>query len=510
MDIANLFQDDGKRNLAPPMVGFYQEMFSKRSQEELRLIARTKRFLERFRGDAGWRSKLREHPQEAQRLFDAKGIELDAQSVASMWLDLRGDACDPQAKRGVHRPCKPLELWIDWSKDLAAYRDMCRDVASTSEHHPRFDAWRTRQLKRLTRELDPQNARAINSPLIAYELSSGCSVGCWFCGVSAERFGGHAAYDVETSELWSGILDAIVDRFGPAAATGFCYWGTDPSDNPDYCRFIDEHRRITGFLPPTTTAVPMRSIALTRDILALGNRYRHGNNRFSVLSLRSLDAIHQTFDADELLTVDLVLHMNGSLTPKAKAGRGLRNRARIDRLQSIDAATTDLEHGSIACVTGFLVSLPRRTVRLISPCRSDDQHPDGYITFAEKSFKDTKTFCEAIDRLTAENMQEQPHTNKALGFPPSLRTCFEGDSLVIHSLGGTERVMPFPFLRLLVDLLGEQRHGFLELVRRVAADFPDDFLSVGVVVQELFDEGLLEEFPISPQSAFVKSQISMS
>jgi radical SAM family RiPP maturation amino acid epimerase len=484
------------------MVAFYQGMFIRRSEAELRVIARVKRFMERFCGDALWRNELLANPREAQRLFDAKGIELRAEDVATIWIGQggtrRGIRATPIEVQGEDTP---LALWSSWSADIAKYRDMCRDAACTAAHHPQFDTWRTRQLRRFSRELDPSNTHAINNPLVAYELSNGCSVGCWFCGVSAERFGGYVPYDAETSALWTGMLSSLMERFGQAAATGFCYWATDPSDNPDYCRFIDEHRRITGFLPPTTTAVPMRSLAMTRDILALGDRYRHGNNRFSVLTLKALDDIHQTFNADELLTVDLVLQMNGSLTPKAKVGRGLQNRARIERLQPIDSIVSELEQGSIACVTGFLVNLPRRVVRLVSPCRADEQHLNGYITFAEKSFSDAETFAGAIDQLIAENMRSCPYPNEIAKFSKSVQGCFEDDWFVVQSHVGTERIMPFPFLRRLVDLINEGRHRFRDLAEVVTNDFPGEFLSVGVVLQDLFDAGLFEEMPRSSVSA---------
>ncbi len=486
-----------------PMVVFYRSMFDRRTSADLKMIARVKRFFERFCGDESWRNALRERPGDAQALFDMKGVELDAESVASVWRD----GCDIN-RLGygvVSKPDAPLGLWLGWSADIVEYRRLCRQAGSTAESHPIFNGWRNRQILRLSRELSPQNTAAITSPIVSYELSSGCSVGCWFCGVSADRFGGYVSYDADSARLWRGMLDALVERFGPAAATGFCYWATDPSDNPDYFRFIDDHRRITGLLPPTTTAVPLRSLSLTREILALNERYRHGNNRFSVLTVKALDAIHQTFGADELLAVDLVLHMKGSLVGKAKVGRGLKNSERIDRLQPADSRLSELGQGSIACVTGFLVNLPKKSIRLISPCRSDKTNPDGYRIYGEKAFADIDSFCTAIDELIAGNMTELPAPGAAIAFASSLSLSWDGDALLVRSESGLERVSAFRFLRRMVEMIESRRHTASEVVEAITHDFPDDVIAVRVVLQELYQSGLIEELP-----AIVQQEKSIS
>jgi radical SAM family RiPP maturation amino acid epimerase len=488
-----LFADHGQLPDELPMVTFYRRMFERRSSVDLRKIARVKRFFERFCGDDAWRKALRDSPGNAQALFEAKGIELDAESVAAVWRD----GCDIHriSDSVVGKSDAPLGLWWEWSSDIAEYRRLCRHAGGAAQKHPTFDGWRNRQLLRLSRELSPQNAAAINSPILSYELSSGCSVGCWFCGVSADRFGGFVPYNAENARLWGGILNALVERFGSAAATGFCYWATDPSDNPDYFRFIDDHRRITGLLPPTTTAVPLRSLSLTREVLSLNEQYKHGNNRFSVLTVKALDAIHQAFDADELLTVDLVLHMKGSLVGKAKVGRGLKNSERIDRVKPTDARWGELDQGSIACVTGFLVNLPKKSIRLISPCRADEENSDGYRTYGEKHFSDVESFCVAIDELISENMAEQPSPGSVITFAPSLSLSWEGDSLMVRSHSGLEKVIPFGFLHRMVELIALRRHTVSEVVDALAQEYPDDLIAVRVVLHDLFQSGLIEELP---------------
>ena len=151
----------------------------------------------------------------------------------------------------------------------------------------------------------------ITHPILAFELSAGCTIGCWFCGVSADRFHGNFAYTAENARLWRAILDHCVDLFGTGAQTGFCYWATDPTDNPDYPRFLADYHAATGNLPQTTTAAPLKNLAFTREILRLSDQHRCVINRFSILTLRILDAVHAAFSAEELMGVELVLQNRG-------------------------------------------------------------------------------------------------------------------------------------------------------------------------------------------------------
>ena len=72
-----------------------------------------------------------------------------------------------------------------------------------------------------------------------------------------------SALRAENARLWRAILDHWVDLFGTAAQTGFCYWATDPADNPDYPRFIEDYHAATGNLPQTTTAAPLRDLLVS-------------------------------------------------------------------------------------------------------------------------------------------------------------------------------------------------------------------------------------------------------
>lgn len=109
----------------------------------------------------------------------------------------------------------------------------------TARIHPGFDSWRSRQERRMMHQLNPVTFAAIPNALVADELSSGRPVGCWFCGVLAERFVGSAGHDAD-GPLWRGMPGTMVARFGDA---GLLLLG----DRSEHRQLL--HRRITFHVP---------------------------------------------------------------------------------------------------------------------------------------------------------------------------------------------------------------------------------------------------------------------
>ena len=80
--------------------------------------------------------------------------------------------------------------------------------------HAKLAAWRRRQIHRTFGELGSAKADGLVHAPAAFELAKGCSVGCWFCGVAAEKLERTWDYDAESSALWRGTLAT----FRPAGA----------------------------------------------------------------------------------------------------------------------------------------------------------------------------------------------------------------------------------------------------------------------------------------------------
>ncbi len=469
----------------------YHELFAARSPEERRTLAHVKRFMERLVADGRFREGLGVHCDDPTRFVRGYGIDVDAMQMLPLW------------HRGYLRyrrteACSQWPLAALWDEHLARmieHRGLIRDAGSTEAVNPRFHAWRERQIRRGASELG-QSADAIVHPVIAYELSDGCSMGCWFCGISAERFKGYFPYTRSNARLWREVLEAAAEAFGPAASTGFCYWATDPMDNPDYPRFIEDHYHITGGLPQTTTAAPMKDVVLTRQVLALQRRYPTIINRFSILSVRILDRVHAEFSPEELLEVELVTQNKESLTRKAAAGRAAERRERAVAAGR-DAASLRLEdlHTTIACVSGFLVNMMHRTVKLVSPTRASARWPLGYRVYAEARFDSGAAFLSRVQEMIDAYMPETVPPGDRLAFREDLRYEPLDDGFALHGVGVSYHTRRQPFDAALGALIHSGRHSGGEVLARLVADGADVFL-VARSLQGLYELGVLNDDPL--------------
>lgn len=281
--------------------------------------------------------------------------------------------------------------------------------------HTPFKAWRERQIARCVGQLKKFNAEGLIHAPVAFELSRGCSVGCWFCAMSAARLEDIFSYTPANARLWRNVLKVIKKIIGPAAGTGLCYWATDPLDNPDYEKFCCDFHAILGLFPQTTTAQPLKDPVRTRALLQLSLDKGNPLNRFSILSLRMLDRLHAEFSAEELALVELVLqNKEGTGVIKFEAGR-VR-----DRLKQNSAPTNRLTPGTSACVSGFLINMVERRVKLISPCPASDRWPQGYMIFDEGTFTNGHDLQLLLERMIAEHMPLTVKPDHPLRFRPDL------------------------------------------------------------------------------------------
>lgn len=470
---------------------FYRGMFERRGQESLDKIAHVKRFMEFFCGDAGFREAITENHANPQPVAEQYGLAIDPTELLPLWHSEYS-----QYRRTAEAKKWPLVvLWDDWLADMMKHRDMLTELGRCEEINPAFDAWRMRQQKRCESELGMASSKSITHPIVAFELSDGCSVGCWFCGISAERYRDYQPYTPEVAELWQGMLAHMVDLFGNATQTGFCYWATDPADNPDYPKFIEDYYHVTGALPQTTCAAPLRDLELTQQVLSLFDRYRTVTNRFSIITPKIFKSVMETFSPEELMGVELVHQQKGALGTKAIAGR-----ARTRRLRRQAAGREDNEHyfgedhSTIACVSGFLVNLLHRRIQLVTPTRADSLWPLGYRVYAERFFTDADDFRAVIEDLIARHMPMRLPMDTVLGFRRDLnyQPIENGFELTTR----THKIWrdQLPFDSALGAMLAENRFTGREIMRKLLQNQADVFF-VQRVLQQLFDDGLLNDDP---------------
>ena len=249
-------------------------------------------------------------------------------------------------------------------------------------------------MSRLKFELAPNSAGQIRHIPFAFELTKGCSGRCWFCGISAEPLTGVFERTPENVELFRGLLAHLQDVFGTAATSdGILYWASDPIDHPEYEAFVDDFAEIVGCAPSTVTALAGRNPDRAASILAALSRYPARSHRFSLVSLKDYRTVIDRFGPDELASVELLPQFRKDLSLKFAAGRA---RERMER-QSDSAAPA--RAGTIACLSGLLFDLVGRTVRIVTPCPSSEDRPDGVHESSPVPFDGLDDAIQVVDGL---------------------------------------------------------------------------------------------------------------
>ena len=364
--------------------------------EYVREVAEAKRALELWTMEPGFQEAFFAAPEETLASY---GLSIDALSVKVL--------CDHDT--AVEYQKTPFE---ELPRVVRRYRGFLKEKVSERERmtkeycvpkHPSFRAWRGRQLNRCWAELGSRNNSIIHVP-ITFELDLGCSVGCPFCGVMAPKLSKVSRYD-EDAALWKGVLSFTKEIIGDAAGQATCYYATEPLDNPDYEKFTDDFFKIFGIIPQLTSAASMRKPERTRAYLERALKTYRRVHRFSVLSLDILHKIFEAFTPEELICVELLPQFTEAPHNMfANAGRARKN----DGLHVEEG-----DGNTIACISGFVVNMAERSVRLITPCGASEAHPTGEMILAKEHFEGLddfkRLFVSLIDRyMQAEFPKDQP------------------------------------------------------------------------------------------------------
>ncbi len=451
-----------------------------------------KRFYERFVSDPKFRSELcdaslagrSEHAREIARQY---GIEIDPWAVAPLWS--AGLRTSFETAELEEFPV--LKRWKDYSSlQLDALRSR-REFDHADWASSCFARWRQRQINRAESELGTAGGVANRFPVIAVELSDGCSVGCWFCGVSASRYAGSFPYNQHNAGIWRQVLATVVEQIGKPAREGFCYWASDPLDNPDYERFVSDYLDIVGALPSMTTAVPLRDVSRTRRLLVWRQRAGSGHDRFSILTVKILDRVHKEFTAEELIDVECVPQTRGSLLVKTQTGK-LYGHESSDNSQPGSQATD--KPRTIACVAGFLVNMVKGELRLISPCRASDKWPDGYIVHRQGHFETADDFNHVMRSMIDQVMDVSLASRSVVRLRADLRLEMPPQGVQLRSPGTLHKLGRNRDMMVLAGELakGPQRHqDIMASVMEAGANC----FAVSRTIQNLFDRGLLSDHP---------------
>ncbi len=468
--------------------------------EVLHEEARIKRFFERWTADPRFRDALRERP--AQALAEVEDA-LEPAQLTPILEQHSGEVSNSEAMfewQPMQRVWKVARIKAEWIRSFY----MERAVPA----HPTLKGWRERQIRRQVHDLGPFHASSNIHSSLSIELSSGCSVGCWFCALSPESLNGVFEWTNENESFFTNMLHILSGPLGTAIGSGFLYWATDPLDNPDYERFCEAFHQVTGVFPPTTTARHLVDVERTRRLLALAEANGCWLNRFSVLSRAQMARTHKTFTARELALVECL-----PLNREAGFAYGNAGRFRDEALKKPELLeeerkklatapwhagdsryreSDEYANGTIGCVTGLVINLVRRTVELISPCTADDRWPLGSIVFAQASYDDIEGFQEAIERIYG-GLRSQLRDEDVLRFAQPLR--YEPTARGFRLVGRFETVEEFSgddepaAIRALGTAVAEGGWS----VERLCAASPLSRSRVEGLLAEFLDRGLLAE-----------------
>lgn len=422
----------------------YRSLYSQKSPLEIHVLAHIKRFLERFSGDSVFRNGILSGILDIEKSAESIGCDMDAVDYKTLLPIFHPDYVQQRtAGNLVNWPA--AKLWDDYMRSLLSLRAEMLPAGDSNGYNQAFDMWRARQINRASIDLGIGGIGNVHPP-IAFEVSSGCSVGCWFCGISAERFKGHFDLANGGAEEWSAVLNAVESVLGEALHSGFLYWATEPLDNPQYLEILDIFYEKTGVYPQTTSAIPLRDVELTRGVMSRWAKGGGYHNRFSILNTKTLLGVHETFSPDELLSVELVLQNSGnSSNTKTDAGKA-------KTVIPIQGATQvkkgfSMAKGTIACVSGFLINIVERTVRLVSPCMPSKDIPDGYIVFATMTYREPGELVAVLRNMIAEHMPVELNPADLIQFSHNLSYCVEAGKGVVSGSAGR-------FAAPMIDLFG--------------------------------------------------------
>jgi radical SAM family RiPP maturation amino acid epimerase len=389
---------------------WFKDLSDEELMQQIRCIAQVKYFMYRAVADPKFREQVLTDPDE---ILAHQSLNFNFEEIKPIWDKLL-DGKSEREEKSI-----PL-LTKRYQEFEQTARSQKLPVFVASSVDLRYKAWRERQKARCNSQMVKLISDGIVHSPVTFELSKGCSVGCWFCSVSAPRLNDIFFYTPENAKLWRGVLEVMKGILGQAAAGGFGYWATDPLDNPDYEKFMCDFHEILGIFPQTTTAQPLKNPARTRSLLKLSLEKGCMYNRFSIVSLKILRQLYEEFTPEELAFVELVLQNKeavGSLKINGGRAREATKRHPGKKQETLD----DSVGGTIACVSGFLCNMIDRTVKLISPYPASDRYPHGYRVYDEGNFTSADDLKILLERMIDSHMPLSVRPSDRIRFRPDLK-----------------------------------------------------------------------------------------
>lgn len=494
------------KSIQTELAQMYRRYIAKLTDEDMEHIAQIKRFHELYAGIPSFREELVKNLNCLTTINDKYKLSIDLE-LAMPWLCMRykREQLPSEIYDKYNNATKSpmLNKWIEYNNFLLDLRTKYRSLNDASNDNPRFEAWRQRQIKRCDDTLKT-SADQITHPSFAFELSNGCSVGCWFCGISAEKFAGYFPYNKQNKQLWRDMIYHLREIFGLASIqSAFCYWATDPTDNPDYLNFIKDFYQIAGIQPQTTLAKPTKDVEWTNELLNFSQDHCSIVNRFSIVSISELKAVHKAFTPRELFHVQLLMqHKQGGISAvKSNSGRARTNlqslATRSKDSKKMESTTAKLglsdDHTTIACVSGFLINLCQKKIQLISPRPVSKEFPLGYKVHATQFFENINSFNKKINLLVEAYMTPNLEKDKVIRFREDLEYCETAEGFTLRNMKTIYKVRLGKQAKILGRLIYQnQSLSYKEILKKAVAKQANIFVITNLV-SDLFSQSLFSD-----------------
>lgn len=328
-------------------------------------------------------------------------------------------------------------------------RDKCEPV------NPAMKKWRARQIARCMIQLGVKSYALIHAPF-SIELSDGCSVGCDFCALASKGLQSVFRYTPENAKLFNDVLYTAKEIIGDGAGMGTLYFASEPLDDPDYEKFKEDYTRCFDMIPQITTARSTMNIERLRPLLREINETQKNIYRFSILSEEMARQVFDAFSPEELILTELLPQYEEAPTSALiKSGRG---------------ATEDEYGDTISCMSGFVVNLARRDVKLTTPVWSSKDHPTGEAILEIGTFSNGNEFGELILGMISRHMKNIIASDDEIMLEEGISLQDEGDKVSFVSDKGIKLTMEVKGPTDIFDSLVSQLSGGFKTKREVVAN----------------------------------------
>ena len=434
----------------------YADTFADFSPDEMRLLSEVKRFLECYQGDREFREALDaggKFTEEQRRMLKDIGVTFEPEAMELLWT--RRDLMEqipalvahvpsfddaPSEFRSALAPYPELRRWYLWRHRIERTRLVQKLMVSVKPTlSPEYTTWRARRVAAARTELG-SFGWSLDHPCHAVEMAVGCSVGCGFCAFDAGKL--QTVFDLarpENRELVCGVATGMTNVLGWPAAHGMLYWSTEPNDNPHYVKLLEFWQRLTGATLCTATA--RAGEAWVRELIDFYSRGPSQWPRISVLSRGIMRRLHRAFTPIEMRDTTLLMQQKDAEVFRAKVPGGrdrmLRQLVDADDLRDVDFENLpegfEPPQGTIACISGPLVNMVRRTIKLISPCYTTMEYRYGYRVFDETFFDGPEDFEVALKRIIRRSMVVRPYPEMPVRWRDDLKAIPRPDGFTLLS-----------------------------------------------------------------------------